>query len=216
MAIFLPTVNNIRFLKALLMRDWGMRSGHSSEVIAALCGFRSHAALLAVRSRMPDHTIYDADFDAFEARAIGLEYDRNSVEYLRLIFTSLDWPEPVWRLMKNNAVNMRNAWFYECERRGVPFIVISKAAKYYTVTWDHVSAPSEYDALLRQTPQRNLGRTLFRTYQSIARGLEPKSFFEGSDAVGKVTGLSASSARQIANAFAMLLYPGNLKMANAA
>lgn len=216
MAIFFPTANNIRFMKALLMSDWEMGSGHASEAIAALSGFRSHAALLNALDRMPGHTVYEADFDAFEGRALGLGYDRNSIEYLRLIFTSLEWPEPVWRLLKKNEANARSAWFYECERRNVPFILVSKATKYYTVIWDHASMPLEYDVLVRQAQRGSLGQTLFRTYQSIARGREPKSFFEGSCVVGEVTGLSESSARQIANAFAMLLYPGNLQMENAA
>jgi len=61
-----------------------------------------------------------------------------------------------------------------------------------------------------------MGQILFRAYQLIAAGVEPKSFFEGSAFVGNVTGLSESSARQIANSLALKLFPGNVQSALAA
>lgn len=216
MAILLPTSENLRLLKSILMGDFEMRSAHTTEAIAALMRFRSHSTFMATSNRLPDLTVYEVDFDAFEDRAAHLGYDRNSSEYLRFIYRGIDWPEPAWRLFKKRDVAARDAWFYECQRRKIPFLYISKATKYYSVYWDHMSLDSEYDQMVSQTAEGELGRVLFRAYQLIASGIEPKSFFEGSALVGKVTGLSESSARQIANAFAGLLFPGNVQSAKAA
>ena len=66
MAILLPTSANIRLLKSTLMGDFKMRSAHATEAIAALIGFRSNSAYLATSKHLPDVTVYEADFDAFE------------------------------------------------------------------------------------------------------------------------------------------------------
>jgi hypothetical protein len=216
MAILLPTSENLRLLKSILMGDFEMRSAHATEAIAALIRFRSNASFLATSNQLPDVTVYEVDFDAFEERSAHLGYDRTSSEYLRFIYKGIDWPEPAWRIFKKREVTARDAWFYECQRRKIPFLYISKATKYYSVYWDHMSLDSEYDQMIRQTAEGKFGRVLFGTYQLIASGNDPKSFFEGSALVGKVTGLSESSARQIADAFAALLFPGNVQFAKAA
>lgn len=216
MAILLPTSANIRFLKTILMGDFEMRSAHATEAIAALIGFRSNAAYLATSNKLPDVTVYEVDFDAFENRAAQLGYDEASSQLLRYIFKGIEWPEPAWNIFHKRDSAARDAWFYLCQQRRIPFIHISKAVKYYSVHWDHVSLDSEYDQMVRQSPDVDLGKVLFRTYQLIAAGVEPKSFFDGSALVGGVTGLSEASARQIANAFALRLFPGNVRSTVAA
>jgi hypothetical protein len=216
MAILLPTSDNIRLLKTILMGDFEMRSAHATEAIASLVGFRSHAAYLAISNHLPDVTVYEADFDAFESRAADLGYDRTSSEYLRFIFKGIDWPNPVWRMFRKRDVAARETWFYECQRRKIPYLHISKATKYYSVHWDHISLDSGYDRMVKDRFEGEMGRVLFRNYQLIASGFDPKSLFQGSALVGDVTGLSESSARQIANAFAALLFPGNIQAALAA
>lgn len=216
MAILLPTSANIRLLKTTLMGDFEMRSAHATEAIAALIGFRSNSAYLATSNHLPDVTVYEADFDAFEDRAAHLGYDRTSSEFLRFIFKGIKWPDRAWRLFNKRDSAARDAWFYECQRRQIPFLHISKATKYYSVHWDHISLNSEYDQMVRQSPEGDIGKVLFRTYQLIAAGVEPMSFFDGSALVGDVTGLSESCARQIANSFALRLFPGNVQSALAA
>lgn len=216
MAILLPTSANIRLLKGILMGDFEMRSAHATEAITALIGFRSHLAYLTASNQRPDVTVYDAYFDAFEDRAAQLGYDRTSSEYLRFIFNEIKWPDPAWRLFDKRDTAGRDTWFYECQRRKIPFLHISRATKYCAVHWDHISLNSEYDKMVRQAADGDMGRSLFRTYQLVAGGVEPKSFFEGSALVGDVTGLSESSARQIANSFALTLVPGNVQSALAA
>ena len=216
MAILLPTSENIRFLKSILMGDFEMRSAHATEAIAALIGFRSNTTFSMTSNHLPDVTVYEVDFDAFEGRAVQLGYDRISSEYLRFAYKAIDWPEPAWKLFKKKDAVARDAWLYECERRKIPFLYIAKAAKYCAVHWDHISVDSQYDKMVRQASEGKMGSVLFRTYQMIACGLEPRSVFEGSGLVGQVTVLSESSARQIANAFATLLFPGNFESAEAA
>lgn len=216
MAILLPTSENIRLLKATLMRDFEMRSAHASEAIAALIGFRSNAAYLTTSNHLPDVTVYEVDFDAFEERSVHLGYDRASSEFLRFLFKGIPWPNPAWKMIDKRDSAARDAWFYECQRRKIPFLHVAKARKHFSVHWDHISLDSDYDRMIRQSADGEMARVLFRTYQLIASGLEPKSFFDGGALVGDVTGLSESSARQIANAFALLLFPGNVQSALAA
>ena len=198
------------------MDNFEMRSAHATEAIASLIGFRSNASFLTTSNQLPDVTVYEVHFDAFEARAAHLGYDRTSSEYLRFIYKSIDWPEPAWRLFKKRDAAARDAWFDECQRRKIPFLYISMARKYGSVHWDHFSLDSEYDQMVRRNSEGELGRVLFRTYQLISSGTEPKSYFQGSSLVGGATGLSEPCARQIANAFARLLFPGNVQSAVAA
>lgn len=216
MAILLPTSANVRLLKSILMDQFEMRSAHASEAIASLIGFRSNASYLVLANPHLDSTIYEADFDSFEDRATHLGYDRTSSEYLRHVYAQIEWPEPAWRQIGKQDSRSKDTWFHDCQARRIPFLHVLQARKYCSVHWDHISLDSEYDELVRQRADGELGRILFRTYQLIASGREPKSLFAGSAFVGSVTGLSESSARQVANAFAMLLFPGNVRSALAA
>lgn len=216
MAILLPTSENIRLLKATLMGDFEMRSAHASEAIAALIGFRSNEAYLATSNHLPDVTVYEVDFDAFEDRSVYLGCDRTSSEFLRFMFQGISWPNPAWQMIEKRDSAVRDAWFYECQRRKIPFLHVAKAKKYCSVHWDHISLDSEYDQMIRQSAEGEMVKVLSRTYHLVTSGLEPKSFFDGGPLVGNVTGLSESSARQIANAYALLLFPGNVQSALAA
>lgn len=211
MAIFLPNHHNIRFLKSVLRNDFGMRSAHATEAIASLLGFRSHASFLAAGSQLTDVTAFNVDFEAFEERAAQLGYEETSSEYLHMIFKDIAWPEPAWKFFDKRDAKGRDTWFFECKKRAIPFLHIAKARKYCTVEWDHITMDSDYDQMVRKAGDGDMGQVLFKTYQFIALGAEPKSFFSGSSMVGNVKGLSDGSARQIANAFAMLLFPGNLQ-----
>ncbi len=216
MAVFLPTQNNVRFLKPILMDAFEMRSSHATEAIAALIGYRSNASFLASSNHLTDATVFEVFFDEFEARCAHLGYDRSSSEYLRSNFRGINWPDAVWKTFKRRDKAAIDAWFYECQERRIPFIYIDKARKYCAVHWDHITLDRQYDQMVRQNSSGDLGEVIFRTYQLIAAGKEPKSLFYGSAFVGDVSGLSESSARQIANAFARLLFPGNVQPAVAA
>lgn len=216
MAILLPTLANVRVLKTVLMGDFEMRSAHATEALAALMGFRSNSAYMATSNHRPDVTVYEVDFDAFEERVSDLGYDKMSAEYLRLVFKGINWADPVWRLFGQGDSSAQDTWFYECQRRKIPSLYIVKTSRHCSVHWDHISVDSEYDQMVSQAAEGEMGRVLFRTYQLIASDAESESFFDGSALVGKVTGLTESSARQIANSFALRLFPGNLRSAIAA
>jgi len=216
MAIFLPTEPNIHALKSILMKDFGLKSAHASEGIAALLGFGSYAAFLRLFCSSSEQPVFDVDFDNFERRTTHLGYDANSSEYLRLRYAKISWPEPIWRIFKRRDQYLKNKWFEECKSRNLPFLRISKATKYFTFEWDHMSTDSKYDGLVERSLGGDLVQTMFKNYQMITHGVDPKSYFCGSALVGEVTGLSELSARQIANVFAKLLVPGNLKSAERA
>ncbi|MDN3646645.1 hypothetical protein QWY75_10585 [Pontixanthobacter aestiaquae] len=216
MSTILATPENLRRLKNVLMADFEMKSAHASEAIAALAGFRSHAAFRQSRSGSQHPAILDADFVHFEQKCFKLGYEADSSAYLRFSFNRIDWAHRLWCLIRKSDHAASDRWFYECQRRKIPFIVIKKARKHYSVSWDHISMESDYDNGIRNTYDNELHRIMFRTYQMICSGLEPKSFFDGTGLVGDVTGLSETSARQIADAFAKLLYPGNLRLEKSA
>jgi hypothetical protein len=216
MAIFLPSHKNICLLKSILMGDFEMRSAHASEAIAALIGFRSNISFLSAASHLQDVTIYDVDFVRFENRSVHLGYDRGSSEYLRSIFMEIEWPEPAWKLFKKRDIAGINTWFGECQRRKIPFLHVLQTTKYYSIHWDHISAETSYDNMIQKLATVDLGSHLFRSYELNVANAEPKSLFDGSALVGKVTGLSKFGAIQVANAFASLLFPGNVHSALAA
>lgn len=210
MAIFLPTDSNVHALKHLLMTDFEMKSSHASETIAALIGFNTHSAFLSHRDSKRGPYAFEVDFDRFVDRSAALGYCLQSCDYLRFIFRNLDHPEPAWRMFEKSDRDGRDDWFYDCQRRGVPFIQVLKARKYFTVEWDHISTDSSYDNLARTACSGELHQVLFRNFQLICRGTDDKSFFDGGAMVGWVKGLSETSGRQIANMLALHLWPGNL------
>lgn len=215
MAIFLATEENQNFLKFMLMSDFAMKSAHASEAIAALAGFGSNAAFRAATNSVVGPLAVDADLDRFENRSTSLGYDFESQEYLRLAYSRLAWPHAPWKIVRKSDVAARDAWYFDCERRSAPFIVIEKARKYVTLCWDHVSFGSHYDRRIKGSHSEDLGRIMFRLYQLTCNGVEPKSFFDGSWAVGEIRGLSEPTARCLGNEFFKLLNPGNLPTAGA-
>ncbi|MEO0462826.1 MAG: hypothetical protein AAF127_06825 [Pseudomonadota bacterium] len=211
MAVLIPSKQNLDFLKSYLMSDFEMKSSHATEALAALSGFNSQSAFLAAAKRLEGSPAYAADFDSFEKRCLSLGYDQTSSEWLRNLFPSLDLPHPAWRLLKKSDQWAREMWFDDCKDRNVPFIVISKARKWCKLEWDHISADSPYDELLRQALGVNHGRDLFRLFQLSGLDQSPRAFFNGNALVGSVQSLLEADARTLANAFARRLFPGNLE-----
>lgn len=210
MSIFLATIENQRFLKSILMSDFRMKSAHASESIAALAGFGSHAAFCATASDVQGPLATHADFALFQRRSTSFGYDADAQEYLSLIYSRLDWPHVPWKKIKKNDDAAHESWFYDCEDRGAPFIVIKEARKYCTLIWDHITLDCNYDRRVRELYGDNLGQRMYNLYCMICRGLEFKSLFDGSWAVGKITGLSEAGAKELGNEFFRLLNPGNL------
>lgn len=211
MPILLPTKLNINALKSMLMSDFGMKSAHASESIAALMGFRTNVSFIKSSHSLSEVTAFDAHFDAFEDRSVELGYDRKSSEYLRLIYSNISWPEPAWKEFTRPNRSGRNAWFSVCEERKIPYMYLERGRTLSKFQWDHISATKDYDHLLRQNGADDLTELLLSRFQLICRGTSPKAYFDGNAFVGEVTGLTDLDARIIANVFTETLFPGNLQ-----
>lgn len=207
MAILRLTERNLRFLKTLLMSDFEMKSGHCDECIAALCGFKTYASMRNAIKSQEARTANEVTFEGFEQRCLQFSYDRKSNEYLRLIFRNIVWPDLPWIVHKSNDNISADDWYYKCQSSDFPFIRIKEQRKYRTLEWDCITLTSASDQHTREEAGDDLVRRLHSTYQLICRGLDRKSFFDGSAFCGVITGLSESSARQLANSFAVLLAP---------
>ncbi|MDJ0978231.1 MAG: hypothetical protein QNI87_06825 [Erythrobacter sp.] len=211
MAVYIPTDQNSRLLKRHLMSDFEMKSSHASEAIAALIGFKSHAAFLSSSTSIGGCRVFVADFEAFEARCLELGYEAGSSEWLRFSFMGLDFPHPAWRVISKSDKVARDDWFYDCEQRNVPFMVIIKARKWCTLEWDHISVEPDYDKLVRQAIGEDHGHVLFRLFQLLTFHSSPRAFFDGNALVGTVKNLTEADARIVGNAFAERIFPGNLE-----
>ena len=210
MAIFVPSRGNIKFLKSLLMGDFEMKSSHATEAIAALIGFRSNASFRAHVEIHNQMTAFHTDFERFGDRSQALGYEEDSSEHLRDIFTSIDFPDPAWRMIRKADMLERDKWYYSCEARKTPFMVIAKARTLCTLDWDHISMDPSYDELVRETLGENHGRFLFRLFRLAISENSPKALFDGNALVGSVKNLSEADARILANEFAQVIFPGNL------
>lgn len=207
MAIFRITETNLRFFKSLLMSDFEMRSGHCDEAIAALCGFKTYASMRhAIKSREIRSTI-EVTFEGFESRCSALSYDQNSSEYLKLIFHSVPWPDASWISYKSQDTFHSDDWYYRCENVEFPFIRIQERRKYRTLEWDCITLTSDSDHHTQGEAGNELVRQMHSTFQLICRGVEQKSYFDGSAFCGEITGLSQYSARQLANLYTAKLAP---------
>jgi hypothetical protein len=210
MSILIVSDTNLRFLKSVLMHDYEVKSSHASELIAALCGTKSYAALKEKLKIFQYSPAVRINTEKFEERNVELGYDRSSGEWLRFSFTSLHLPDRPW-LMHNTAQKyMRNDWYEHCQRNSIPFITIHKKNKYCYLQWDYISIDTKFEGHLLGEQGDELGRILFRLYKLNAHGNEPKSFFDGTAFCGGVIKLSEISARMIANDFFMELTPWKL------
>lgn len=198
------------------MDRFEMKSAHATEAIAALVGFKTYAALKANLKLVRSEIAYEVDFDAFENRSAEFGYERISSEFLRFSYSNIQWPNAPWCFLSKPELSRRDGWFAECERRQIPFMTITKARVYCSFQWDHGSLDSDYDRLARRVCGGELERILYKNYRLLAARNEPKSFFDGSALFGQITGLSEATARQIANRFSFLLFPGNLQLVAAA
>ena len=207
MAIIRITERNLRFLKTLLMSDFEMKSGHCDEAIAAMCGFKTYASMRHAIKSGETRTAIEVSFDEFEGRCSKFSYDRNSSEYLKLIFSNLAWPNLPWINYKSNDNFTSDDWYYNCQEAEFPFIRIQVRRKYRTLEWDCITLTSESDQHTQHDAGDDLVHQMHSAYQLVCRGVDRKSVFDGKAFCGEITGLSESSARQLANLFATLLAP---------
>ena len=94
-----------------------------------------------------------------------------------------------------------------CEENKLPFVAIYMKRKYAELVWD--CDPGDWGLGFSQESRREreaeINPILFKLYQMEVDGYEPKSEFRGNAFFGRVTKLSESTARILANEFYMQL-----------
>jgi hypothetical protein len=212
MAIFIMSDENLRVLKNVLMTDFEIRSSHASEGIAALCGFKTNAAMKADIQKHISPVVSRLNFENFEARLQKFGYDDDyALDYLRTVYRYIDFPDKAWGTFKRSQEKLRDDWFYECERKNIPFITINKKIKYCTLEWDCNSLAPQHD---KHAIERNgdvLAKRMFHFFQMTSQNIDAKAWFDGSAFVGQIEHLSEASARMIADQFFLLLSPWRLE-----
>jgi hypothetical protein len=79
---------------------------------------------------------------------------------------------------KHGDHSAENKFYHECRERRVPHVVVSRRAKYATVSWDHLCVPMALDNRL----QADAKQIAVELQEVFNRGCGPKSRF-------RITGL---------------------------
>jgi hypothetical protein len=210
MSILLLSKPNLRVLKNVLMTDYEVRSSHASELIAALSGCKSYAALKSQLDAFSYAPAVEISTSRFEERSVELGYDRGSAEWMYYSFKSLPLQDRPWLEHTQSQERLRDHSFARCEELSIPYVTIRRKRKYSYLEWDCISINGEHESHVRGQCGDELVKTLFRIYQMAASGREAKSYFDGSAFVGTIDRLSEETARQLANEFFMQLTPWRL------
>ncbi len=96
---------------------------------------------------------------------------------------------------KHGDHSAENKFYHECRTRRVPHVVVSRRAKYATVSWDHLSLPSDQDKKL-QADSRQIGIELQAVFD---RGCGPKSRFKISGLLGNFDNFDHAAAETAAS-----------------
>jgi hypothetical protein len=211
MSILILSEANLRILKNVLMTDYEVRSSHASELIAALSGYKTYAALKAKLDDFEFAPAVRVDTDRFEARHLALGYDKSGGEWMRISLNQIAFQDHPWLMHTRAQKSKRDGWFYRCRQNSIPYITIHQKNKYCYLEWDCISIDKEFEAHVRYKMEDELVRNLVQIYKMAARGTEPKSFFEGSAFCGTLMKVSVSLARELANEYFMQLTPWKLE-----
>ena len=209
MPILFLTRDNCRFVKHALRECLStVKSAHLSEALAAALGFRTHAALLAtMRSANADRpALTQVDEGRMWERMRGLGYGPKGPVDLVGIVRSAELPLAAWREFRNRDMAAIDQWFDECQHRDIPNVCILLRTKYAELSWDCISIDPSGEDHLRDDDGAALVRTMFKRFQTLAKGAPAKPEFFGSAFVGTVDRLLPSLARDIADDFFMRLY----------
>lgn len=189
------------------MADYEISSSHGSELIAALCGFDTYASLKAKLNEFQQSPAARIDTKKFEEKHAKLGYNQASGEFMRLSFNQLTLPDRPWLQHNTAQIYQRDSWFFHCQRNNIPYITIHKKKKYCYLEWDCISLDPKFEAHVRKKLGDQLGGLLFKLYQLVANGNDPKSYFNGAAFVGNISKLSESTARALANEYFLQLTP---------
>lgn len=202
MALLALTHANIDFVKRALRPTYPVvGSSHLSEALAAARGHRTAIALAtALRSAaptQPDFVLIDED--AFSARLGEIEHRDVACGSLAGAARSDDLPDRIWTTLKGRDIPATNAWFSECQRRGIPYVNVTLRRRYAEVDWDCITVEPDHDEVTLGAGSRELVDKLFATFQSVASANSTKSMFEGSAFIGSIEWLLPNDALELAD-----------------
>jgi len=205
MTPILPTKANLAFLKQTARSGYPhWRSSHVSEALAYGLGQSTHAALLARIDEVGAVRLALFDRNRFIERLNQLDPLHARPELQWQCPPSSQFPNPIWREIKDGDILGSNNWYFECQRNGIPCISIVRRRKYARFEWDCVSLDPRYDKMINGEHSKTLLDAMFKRFQLLA---EPrKAIFEGSVFVGHIDPLNPESAFRIADDFFALLY----------
>jgi hypothetical protein len=96
----------------------------------------------------------------------------------------------------------RNAFFRVCQGRRVPFIVVSIATKWSSVSWDHISLPAGDDDDLLTANSVGIREEMLRIFNRFSN---PRSRYAISELVGSIEYLDLAAAETAAQEIFELL-----------
>lgn len=216
MALLLLTHENIEHAKSAMRGVFPqVRAAHRVEALAAGLSFQTYASLLAAikLGKRPYPLVGSVELARFSARLHDLGYANVDPHGLTDVVRSLSMPQRPWAEYKNGDWAVNNRWYRECQRRDIPDIYIATRAKYVKLNWDCISRDSKHDTHLGEDSGVVLLQQMFNRFQELARPNAGRAIFQGNSFVGHIDNLPPDVARNIADAFfIMLTAPPEQKM----
>jgi len=215
----LLSLDNLEFMKLASRPELpGMKSSHVTEALAFGLGYRTHAALLAAIRSAPSLRPILAHVDPVRLarRIVELGNAEINADFIVETVRSSNMPHPIWKEFAKGDLYANDRWFRECRDRNMPFICVERRRKYVKLGWDCISVDPNDEAHVRGRQGNELGRVMFKTFQTMARGTAGRPLYEGSSFVGVIDGLLPELAYDIAETFFAMLYQPMREQAAAA
>ncbi|TPL78847.1 hypothetical protein FJ941_21375 [Mesorhizobium sp. B2-3-13] len=209
MASILLTLDNIDFVKSELRKAMPeAKSAHFTEALAFGAGYNTHAAMqAAIKTSTPQRPILaKINDERIASRLTALGNHSSSAVSTKVAVRSPALPQRIWVEFRNGDIGANNYWYRECQKRDIPNLRISRRTKYVKLNWDCISLDGRSETHVMGESGSALGKTMFKTYQGIARRIPGKSEFFGSSFVGSVDRLLPELAYDLADEFFAILY----------
>lgn len=202
------TSTNLEFMKRLLQSEHPrIRSAHRTEALAAACGFRTYASLLAeIRSSGSVSPIVDIDGARWTARLAQLGYGIVMEDRLKALLLLQQLPNPCWKAFRAHDRVVAKSWFYSCKAENLPYVTIELARNLATLEWDCITLDTKIDQGIRDDESGTIVKALFAAFQRCSAGSGSRPKFCGSAFVGSIESLQPDVARLLAGEFFMALY----------
>jgi len=218
MAVLRLTSGNLEFLKRQLRQDYpDIGSVHRTEALAAACGYRTYAGLLAeLPAKANASPAIRVDSTGWSARLLKFGYGSVPGDRLAACLRSPQIPDPCWVESRTRERSAGERWFYRCRAESLPYATIEMARKYATLEWDCITVDAEHDGQVREDKGRPIVNRLFATFQRCSAGSGAKPYFCGSAFTGSIKGLRPDVAQSLADEFFVVLYQASRPSALAA